>query len=170
MQFPSVTGSNLSGQTFALPQDFAGTYNVVLIAYQRFQQSAVDTWGPLLEQLAQRYPELRYYELPTMSKFGWLQRTFIDGGMRAGIPDKAVRARTITLYLDVTTFNEALNISTISDIVVLVVDKTGDVLWRSDGPASSDKANALTRTLATLFAQTAGFQPDDLPDGRNPDQ
>ena len=65
MRFPTVTGSNLSGKHYSLPRDFEGKYNVAITAYQRFHQSSVDSWGPLLLRLAKQYPELHYYELPT---------------------------------------------------------------------------------------------------------
>jgi hypothetical protein len=64
MKFPAVAGSNLSGKRYDLPQDFEGMYNIAITVYQRFQQSNVNSWEPLLEHLAQQYPDLRSYELP----------------------------------------------------------------------------------------------------------
>ncbi len=123
MKFPSVHGSNLSGKEYRLPQDFEGETNIVLIHYLREQQANGDTWGECLERPAKQYPGLCYYELPTLQKYNWIQQFFIDSGMRGGIPDPAVRARTITLYLDVTAFNAALNLPTIDDIYVLLVNR-----------------------------------------------
>lgn len=154
MKFPSVSGSNLSGKRYHLPQDFEGTYNIVITVYQRFQQNNVDSWGVLLESLAQKYPSLFYYELPTLPNYGWLQRTFIDGGMRGGIPDKTVRARTITLYLDVKQFNADLHLPTIDDIYVLVVDRQGEVLWQTTGDYTPQQGDDLSQRLAELFAET----------------
>ncbi|MGB8645102.1 MAG: hypothetical protein WCF84_07685 [Anaerolineae bacterium] len=152
MKFPLVQSSNLSGKRYRLPGDFEGEYNIVLVPFQRHQQDNVDTWGPLLEQLAARYPTLRYYELPTLPDMGRLQRFFIDSGMRGGIPDPRVRARTITLYLDVTAFNAALNLPTIDEIYVLLVTRAGDVLWRASGDYTADKGQALSARLEELFA------------------
>jgi hypothetical protein len=114
--------------------------------------------------LAPKYPLLRYYELPTLPNYGWLQRNFIDGGMRGGIPDKAVRARTITLYLDVKKFNAALNLATIDDIYVLLVDRQGEVLWHANGNYNSQKGETLSQRLADLFTQTTETQQADGPD------
>jgi len=161
MKFPTVTGSNLSGQRYHLPQDFEGQYNVAITVYQRVQQTNVDSWGALLQDLARQYPGLRYYELPTLPNYGWIRRSFIDGGMRGGIPDKAVRARTITLYLDVKKFNAALDLPTIDDIYVLVVDRQGEVLWQTNGDYTEQKADLLSQKLAELFSQTIETQPAD---------
>ena len=158
MKFPVVVGSNLSGKRYTLPQDFEGQYNLALTVYQRYQQGNVDSWGPLLSQLAAKYPEFRYYELPTLPNYGWIQQTFINGGMLGGIPDKTVRARTITLYLDVKRFNAALNLPTIDSIYALLVDRQGEILFRADGDYSPEKGEALSKKLADLLRteQTTG--------------
>ena len=57
-------------------------------------------------------------------------RRFIDGGMARGIPEKATREATITLYLDKAPFREALSITTEDRIVTLLVSRDGRVLWR----------------------------------------
>ena len=84
----------------------------------------------------------------------WIQRSFIDGGMRGGIPDKAVRARTITLYLDVKKFNAELNLATIDDIYVLLVDKQGEVLWRASGDYTPEQDGILSQRLVELFTES----------------
>lgn len=98
--FPAVEGRNLEGRAFHLPADFEGDVNVVLVAFKREQQADVDTWTPVLQKLASRHRTMRVYELPTLGRRYRLIRSVIDGGMRGGIPDAAVRAATITLYID----------------------------------------------------------------------
>lgn len=48
MQFPDVSGSNLLRQKLELPAGFEGELNVVLIAFQQWQQRLVDTWLPFV--------------------------------------------------------------------------------------------------------------------------
>jgi len=150
--FPTIAGASLAGKRYTLPQDFEGRLNVAVIVFQRDQQAEVDTWGDQLAQLAVQYPDLRYYELPVLPNYGWLQQAFIDGGMRSGIADRTVRARTITLYTDVARFNAALALPTIDSIYVLLVDRQGNVQWRADGVYTVEKAEALTRVLVDLFS------------------
>ena len=54
MRFPVVTSANLSRRGFTLPADFEGDVNVLLIAFQRWHQRAVDTWIPFVRQLAKK--------------------------------------------------------------------------------------------------------------------
>jgi len=133
LQFPRVEGSNLEGRKFALPADFEGEYNVVLVAFRREQQEDVETWVPFLREQKLSERGVRVYELPTLSRSYRLMRGFIDGGMARGIPDKSTRETTITLYIDKSPFKRALAIATEDRIVALIVARDGRVLWRADG-------------------------------------
>ena len=146
-QFPRVEGSNLEGEHFALPSDFKGELNVVLVAFQREQQSDVDSWMPFLKSVGERRPDLRVYEIPTLGRgYRWM-RPFIDGGMRRGIPDRAVRAATITLYIDKGPFRESLRLADEERIYVLLVDRQGRVYWRTEGRFDDRAAAELARRI-----------------------
>ena len=145
--FPTVKGSNLEGRRYALPDDLEGDLNVLLIPFQRWHQDWVDTWIPALQRLSAHYAALRYYELPTLPSMNPLSRMSIDFGMKMGIPDRRARETTITLYLDKAAFRQALNIPDEATIVVMLVTRWGEILWRTSG-ASTDDAE---RTLAALL-------------------
>jgi hypothetical protein len=147
MQFPAVTGSNLQRKQLNLPQDFQGEQNLVLIAFQQWQQSQVDTWIPFARRLEETHPELRYYELPTIQRRNALARTLLNEGMRAGIPDQVARERTITLYLDKRAFREALQLPGDDDIHVLLLDRQGRVRWQAEGAFTAEKGESLAATL-----------------------
>jgi len=143
MQFPTVTGSNLQRKTLSLPRDFQGELNLVLIAFQQWQQTQVDTWIPFVRQLEEANSKVRYYELPTIQHRNALARTLINEGMRAGIPDPVARERTITLYLDKIAFREALQLPSEDEIYVLLLDRKGRVLWRTEGAFTQEYGESL---------------------------
>jgi hypothetical protein len=147
MQFPTVTGSNLQRKKLRLPQDFQGELNLVLIAFQQWQQTQVDTWIPFANQLEETQPGVRYYELPTIQRLNALARTFINEGMRAGIPDPLARERTITLYLDKDALREALQLPNEDDIYVLLLDRQARVLWRAEGAFTPEKGASLAAAV-----------------------
>jgi hypothetical protein len=149
MRFPAVTGSNLQRQKLKLPQDFQGELNLVLIAFQQWQQTQVDTWIPFARQLEEENPGVRYYELPTIQRVNVLARTFINEGMRAGLPDPVVRERTITLYLDKDEFRQALQLPHEDDIFVLLLDGQGQVLWQVEGAFMPEKGESLAAQVRT---------------------
>jgi hypothetical protein len=145
--FPRLTASNLEGQTFSLPQDFAGDRNLLLIAFQREQQQNVDTWLHQMKRF-EPCPGFHYYELPTIDKLNPFFRWFINSGMRRGIPDRNARARTITLYLDKPSFRKALNIPDEKRIYAILVDRSGRILWRAEGDFDEAEAAGLEKVLA----------------------
>jgi hypothetical protein len=152
-QFPRVEGSNLEGRRFLLPADFEAELNVVVVAFRREQQADVDSWLPFLIQQKVRERGIRVYELPTLNRSYTIMRRFIDGGMARGIPEKATRAATITLYIDKSRFKKALAISTEDRIVTMVVARNGRVHWRADGPFTDASGAELASALETLMVR-----------------
>lgn len=146
--FPRVQGANLERESFTLPDDFEGEINLALIAFTREQQADIDTWIPAARELARSHPGFRYYELPTISRGVPLARWWLDGAMRAGIPDHAARAATITLYLDKRAFREALELPSEKTIYALLVDRMGRILWRTEGAWTDEKGRALQQVVA----------------------
>src|SRR5271157_1867700 len=146
-RFPELSASNLEGHTLVLPRDFEGERNLLLVAFEREQQKNVDTWLKEMKQFEQLDSGLHYYELPTIEKMNALTRWFIDSGMRRGIPDKSARERTITLYIDKKPFEQSLQLPTEKTIYALLVDRSGNVLWRAEGDFDEAKAASLREAL-----------------------
>ena len=149
LRFPTVTSENLEGRTLTLPADFSGDRNVVFVAFLMQQQKDVDTWSPWLRQTLPKHPGSDFYEIPTIQRMVAPMRWVINRGMRGGIPDRAVRERTVTLYIDKAPFKAALGITAESAIHVLLVDRAGRILWRTTGAFTPAKAAELDRALAT---------------------
>jgi hypothetical protein len=150
LSFPTVSGSNLERREFNLPQDFEGKLNLLALAFEQWQQNDVNSWLPTVSTLSELYPNLKFYELPTLTQFNGLFQSAIDGGMRSGIPDKAVREVTITLYLDRAAFLRLLEIPDTKTIVLLLVDNEGKIYWRGQGPFDETQREGLEQTLIAL--------------------
>jgi hypothetical protein len=145
--FPSVQASNLEKRNFNLPADFEGERNLLLVAFEREQQKDVDTWLREMKRFEELDPGFHYYELPTIQSPGAFMRWFIDTGMRRGIPDRKARERTITLYLEKKPFLDALLITDQKKIYAFLVDREGNVLWRSEGVFDEAKGTSLRSVL-----------------------
>jgi hypothetical protein len=140
MNFPSAKGKNLLGETFHLPNDFAGELNVVLLCFTTQQQLDVNTWLGFLENLKRQHEKLEVYELPTLPRYPGFYQNMIDGWMRQGIPDHQTRATTITLYLNLKEFLRSLELPTINSICTLLVGAKGEVLHNEFGSYNPEKA------------------------------
>ena len=149
LHFPTVSGSNLERQEFEFPRDFAGELNLLFVPFLQPQQSVVNTWIPFAQELEATFPGVIYYELPTIDEMPVLARTFINEGMRAGIPDQKARQRTITLYIDTQNFMQATGIPSKEDVHILLVNRDGSILWRTTGNFDQGKGDALVNAIQT---------------------
>ena len=119
----------------------------------------MDTWVPFLKSTAARHSTVRAYELPTLSRNYRIVRGFIDGGMTRGIPDKATRETTITLYIDKSPFKSALGIAGEDAIRVLLVSRDGRVLWHDDGSYAPAWGASLAAAIDEAMAGQATGKP-----------
>lgn len=145
--FPVVSGYNLNRQELEFPQDFNKELNLIIIAFQQYQQRIVNTWLPFAQEVEATFPEFIYYELPTINEMPSFSRTFINEGMRAGIPDLTARERTITLYINKDAFKSSLNIPDENNIYIYLVERDGNILWRAVGEYSKEKGGELIQVI-----------------------
>ncbi|NVM18629.1 MAG: hypothetical protein HWN80_13010 [Candidatus Lokiarchaeota archaeon] len=150
MKFPEITGENLEKKKYTIPYDLEGELNVVIVPFQRWHQSLVDEWSVFLNSIEQRDLNFRYYEVPTLNSAYKAMRFMIDGGMRAGIPERGVRERTITLYTNKPLFEKQLSITSEDTIYLFLIRKNGEILWRSEGEFDAQKGDDLLETIEKL--------------------
>lgn len=146
-RFPEVRAENLLGESFVLPDDLPGEIRVIFVAFQQRQQPQVNTWLAVGDALAADYPGLRYFEFPTISWPYRVMKPIIDNGMRGGIPSREARARTITLFTNVSRFVEATGLPGTDDVATLVLDAQGRICWFSTGPRTDESEAALRRAI-----------------------
>jgi len=150
MHFPEITSENLARESFNLPGDFEGDLNLCLIAFQRWHQPLINSWVPLARQLEEAHPGFRYYEFPVIQRLNVLFRSFIDQGMRSGIPEPTARHKTITLYTDKAAFKQALEIDDEEEIYLRLVDREGAVHWHASGALTKEAADGLAEAVEQL--------------------
>lgn len=145
--FPTVTGTNLNRQDKIYPADLPTELTIIFIAFQQWQQNTVNGWVPAVQEIEAANPAVSYLEFPTVWEMTAARRTFLNEGMRAGIPDPTSRERTITLYLDKPTFKEKLDIPNEDQIVILLVKQDGTILWRTEGAVTDEKTASLQQAI-----------------------
>lgn len=153
MRFPEVIGTNLLRRKVNLPDDLQGSLNILFIAFKARHQELIDVWVPKVRQLEQSFPGVQFYEIPVIQKLNFVSKTFINEGMRAGIPNHTTRQKTITLYLDKPEFRRILEIPHEQTIWVLVLDGEGNVLWRTEGAYSVEKGDRLVMFVQDYLEQ-----------------
>lgn len=145
--FPVLTGIDLLGQQRALPAAFAGDLNIIAIGFEREHQTPINSWIPIADSVMADHPKVRFYEVPMIYEMSMITRAWVNNGMRAGVPGDTARERTITVYTDRDTFLKTMNMQT-DRIYVLVLDKAGKIVWKTEGPATEASVKSLKDFIA----------------------
>jgi len=144
--FPQMEGIDLLGETRNVPSTFAGNLNIVAVAFERDQQKDVNTWIDVAENIMKDHNDIKFYELPVIYEVNGMYRTWINNGMRSGIPSEEARERTITVYTDREKFTSMMDMST-DEISVLLLDGNGKMLWRRNGAATEQTISELKTAI-----------------------
>lgn len=145
-RFPTMEGIDLMGDERVIPDSFAGDLNIVAVAFEREQQADVNTWIAEMDALMGAYEDLRFYEIPVIYEVSAPYRFWINNGMRSGIPSDAARERTITVYTEREPFLETMDMS-VDQITVLLLDDSGQIVWRADGALTDEALEGLKKQL-----------------------
>lgn len=139
-QFPSISGESLEKNMVTIPSDFKADKTLILIGYKQDSQFDIDRWLIGLDMAGITLPT---YELPTIA--GMAPRmfsTFIDSGMRKGIP-KELWGGVITIYNDGEAVQKFTGNQSPNNSRVVLIDSSGKILYFYDRGFSVDALNKL---------------------------
>jgi hypothetical protein len=139
---PPVTAYALDRAKVTLPTDFATPWNLLILSFQRDQQSVIDGWVPALTPGVA--PGVQTWVLPISARANGLYRWWLNASLRGSLPPSQPRHYTVPLYVDKAKFLRSLQVSSEEGVVLLLTDRAGHVLWRTAGPVTDDKRAALT--------------------------
>ena len=145
--FPTITSYSLDKAKVTLPGGLAGELNLLLISFEPEQQKQVDTWMPLAQALQHTNFRFRWYRLPVSERENFVFRWWENSSMRSEETDPEVWPWIVPLYVNKMEFRNALQIQNEHNIVTLLVDKQGHVLWRASGALTSADRSSLTSVL-----------------------
>jgi hypothetical protein len=128
-QFPQVQGCNLHDHEIALPRDVDEDCVLVVLSYKRWHQDFIDTWTPHLDRLTEQFQRLRIYYLSMFKPKKHFMQAIIAGYMKRLYTSQAEQSAHVLVYTDIDAFNRSLELPTTSTIYLLLIDRTGQVLW-----------------------------------------
>jgi predicted transcriptional regulator len=136
--FPEVVGQSLEKKSVTIPNDFSGEITLLLIGYVQNSQFDIDRW---LIGLDMTQTKVNVYEIPTIQGlFPQMFSTFIDNGMRSGIP-KPLWKGVITVYEDGDKVQALTGNEKSSNARVVLLDKKGKILYFYDQGFAVDALN-----------------------------
>jgi hypothetical protein len=141
--FPPVTSFSLDKQKVSLPGELEGQTNLLIISFKAEQEQDVDSWLPAAEAIQHSSFQFRYYQIPVAEKENFVFRWWESSSMRSDQTDPETWHWIIPLWIDRRKFLEDLQIPNDKQVVALLIDRQGHVLWRSSGPMSPEKRASL---------------------------
>jgi hypothetical protein len=145
---PPVTAYALDRAKVTLPTDFATPFNLLILSFQRDQESVVDGWLPVVP--AETRSRVQTWLLPISQRENGLYRWWLNASLRGSQAASQPRRYTVPLYVDKAKFLRALQVYSEQDVVILLTDRGGHVVWRSSGPLTDGKKADLNNFLMKL--------------------
>jgi hypothetical protein len=144
--FPPVTSYSLDKQKVSLPSELEGQTNLLLISFKPEHQQDINSWLPTAQALQHTNFQFRYYQLPVAERENFIFRWWETSSMRSDQTDPSTWHWTIPLWVDRRKFLEDLTIPNEKQVVALLVDRQGRILWRASGPMTADSRASLMTT------------------------
>ena len=142
-QFPSVTSWSLDKQKVTLPSGMEGQTDLLILSFDPNQHKDVDSWLPVAQAIQHTNFQFRYYQLPVSVRENFVFRWWETSSMRSDQTDPVTWHWIVPLFVDRPKFLQDLDISNVKQVVTLLVDRQGHVLWRASGTFSEDKRASL---------------------------
>lgn len=135
-----ATGESLDGTKYEIPNDFAGQQTLLIFGYVQDSQFDIDRWLIGVDMTGTQVP---VYEIPTIKgMFPRMFKTFIDNGMRRGIP-KEIWKGVITVYEQGDEVQRFTGNQSPLNSRVMLLDENGRVTYFYDRGFSVDALNEL---------------------------
>ncbi|NNU17269.1 hypothetical protein HK107_13140 [Parvularcula sp. ZS-1/3] len=142
--FPQITARNLDGQAVRLPSGLPGARSLVVIAFEIDQQSVLEEWS-------------RAFGLETARSVPWVgiaapapgYEIFSDAitsRLRSETPRASDRKRLFTFF-DRNALLAGLQVSSVSEPLILVATRDGDVVTMVRGRPTTEKIRRLRSAL-----------------------
>jgi hypothetical protein len=150
--FPAITSYSLDKAKVNLPGDLVGQANLLLVSFEPEQQKDIDTWMPFAQALQHTNFSFRWYRLPVSGRENFVFRWWSNSSMRSDETDPETWPWIVPIFVDKDDFRRTLQIPNEHEIVVLLIDKQGHVLWRAAGPLTSANRTSLTSSVAAALS------------------
>lgn len=141
--FPPVTAYGLDKQKVELPGGLEGQTDLLLISFEREQQKDIDSWLPAGQALQHSSFQFHYYELPVFGRENFIFRWWDTSSLRTDETDPEAMHWIVPLFVDRHKLMQDLQIPNDKQVVALLVNRQGQVLWRASGAMTPEKRASL---------------------------
>jgi hypothetical protein len=146
MQFPRLPSRDTNGQKVVLPDDLEGEQTLLLISFDRRQQSLVGSWRGLATELCETYDHFGYYELLVLGGRSGMMPPFAGAGMSPEAARSRPHENALVTRVDKAALQRRLGLLGEGNIYALLIED-GAVVRQAAGVLTPDTADALEHLL-----------------------
>ena len=136
-RMPPLRGEFLSGRKAVLPDAARGRVALVALGFSYGSRFPVEAWTTRFRRDFGADTAVTFFEVPVIGGLARVARPFIDGGMRRGTP-RALHESVITVYGGASEWKLRLGFREPDDAYLVLLDRTGRVVWRHAGPCREE--------------------------------
>ncbi len=145
-RIPAVHATVLTGQTVDLPGALQGKSAVLVLGFSQASREQVTEWGKRLAGEYRNSETVLYYEMPVLESVPRMLRGWVTRKMGESVPDRA-KDRFLAISDHEKEWKAATGFSKSDDAYVLVVDSSGNVRARLQGPPNDANFGEVKRQL-----------------------
>ncbi|AKU07388.1 hypothetical protein [Haloferax gibbonsii] len=156
MEFPRLPTRDTSGQKVVLPDDLEGEQTLVLISFDRRQQSLVGSWRGFATELCETYGHFEYYELLVLGGRSGMMPPMSGGGMSPGAARSRTHDNALIARVDKTALQRRLGLLGEGNIYALLIED-GTVVRQAAGVLTPETGDALEDLLKQWREANSGW-------------
>jgi hypothetical protein len=156
MEFPRLPSRDTNGQKAVLPDDFEGEQTLLLISFDRRQQSLVGSWRGFAKELTETYDHFEYYELLVLGGRSGMMPPLSGGGMSPGSARSRPHENALVTRVNKTALQRRLGLLGEGNIYALLIED-GDVVRQAAGVPTPETADALETLLKQWREANSGW-------------
>ena len=146
-KLPSFTAKRMHDQApIVLPQQLPSARTLAVVVFKNAQQDEAQAW---IDGLRLNHdPSIAWVRIPVFSHHNdESQRRSKEALLLARYPREDDRARIMSVVTDKDAFVRATGLTSTDHVSLLVLDRSGNVLAKAQGPYDEGKAQALRQTV-----------------------
>lgn len=149
---PTATGTALDGHTVTLPHDLAPA-TILILGFTHASSETTTAWEKPIRAALATTPAIDYYDIPFLQDAPSFIRPAILRNIRKQVPD-VLKPHFLPLTANEAAWKQAANFSPSAPdaAYVLLIDRSGNILWQTHEPFSQARFNDLSTAAHQLAA------------------
>ena len=143
---PSTRGTLLSGESIVLPEDLSTKFTVLILGFTQKSAKSSTEWGQRVELDLGSNRNVAWLALPILPDLPRPFRGLLVRAFHKAVPT-SLQPSFVLVFEDDSAWKAAVAFAAADDAYVLLVDRQGNILWKTHGPVNQERMRALRAAM-----------------------